>query len=958
MPETDPRYPFTCEYAVRSISQSSNGDYIYAPDSNELTAIFQNMAAAIIGLGGSASTGTRGTISAGDSLLYKVYYNNTGIGNAGDLWVNDTLPESVSIVDSNASVMWNYINNYYSWHFLDVPPGSHWFWIEVEISNNVVDTQEVLNLIEIEYTDTDGNYVGSDNDTAIITVSEPEISLTKQVSTTIAEPGDYINYTIHYENIGSSMALFVWVNDSFDPNLQYISDSAFVAPVVNGNNYSWKLPGVIPGTNYFNITLQVLEGTPGGIVIDNLITADYANEGNVIHNITSVSNTVSTSISNTQINIEKIVNNEICDPGDALIYSIYFNNTGTDTANTVWINDTLPGMVTYTGDSAQTSPSSSPYFSGRTILGQEINYVFTNVIPGTHMFQITAQVDAGVSDGTFINNSVELDYTDELGYLLPPSTATAMSICGVINITKTGDMNLIPSAGTSVISLTITVKNCHPTEGLNNVNVTDTLSPGVSWAGNVNSVSGLWNWNGALLEWDIPYIPPLETVILSFDVSLTPGGTGTFQLNNGAVVSGTTDTGYLESAISNEVYVDAVDSPILDYSLWPTSCISNSTQTFYMNVTNIGTDGVFYDASGDSVIVTMPFSWGPPTNIVAPVDWTYTWVSITHELTFTYDGGTDYNWISGTTLDFTFDYHISLVQGIEYFSMSGSIHDGAAVKYDTDRIIGVNVGIGEIDHIIVNPDPCSIIAGQPQAFTAIAYDLYNNIVPSVDFLWATDVGVVDESGTLIAQIFTGTGIVTAMNGTIFGTANINIVPGAFDHISITPDPASISAGQTQQFIATAHDSYGNILAGYGFDWTTNIGSIDAAGLFTAPIDLVGGLVTATNGSISYSAEVTIVPWTIHHIEITPDSVTLTVGDTQAFTATAYDVYNHEIPSVDFIWGTSVGSIDASGLLTAQTTPAIGVVIASNGTVNCSASVNVIAGALDYILVSPNPTNVP
>ena len=43
-------------------------------------------------------------------------------------------------------------------------------------------------------------------------------------------------------------------------------------------------------------------------------------------NETSISNIVSTSISNTRIDVSKVVDNDITNPVDTLVYSIYFNN--------------------------------------------------------------------------------------------------------------------------------------------------------------------------------------------------------------------------------------------------------------------------------------------------------------------------------------------------------------------------------------------------------------------------------------------------------------------------------------------------------------------------------------------------------------------------------------------------------------------------------------------------------
>jgi hypothetical protein len=79
---------------------------------------------------------------------------------------------------------------------------------------------------------------------------------------------------------------------------------------------------------------------------------------------------------------------------------------------------------------------------------------------------------------------------------------------------------------------------------------------------------------------------------------------------------------------------------------------------------------------------------------------------------------------------------------------------------------------------------------------------------------------------------------------------------------------------------------------------------------------------------------------LHHIVVVPDPVTILVGDTCQFIATAYDEFNNTIPGIDFTWSTDVGTITATGYFTAQSANATGTVTATNGTVSGSANVTV------------------
>ncbi|MCK4266303.1 MAG: Ig-like domain-containing protein, partial [Thermoplasmata archaeon] len=310
-------------------------------------------------------------------------------------------------------------------------------------------------------------------------------------------------------------------------------------------------------------------------------------------------------------------------------------------------------------------------------------------------------------------------------------------------------------------------------------------------------------------------------------------------------------------------------------------------------------------------------------------------------------------------VDFIWTTDIGSVDATGFFTAQTTVATGTvtATNGTVSYSATVNLKPGALDHIIVTPDPVTVVVGETQLFSAIAYDVYNNVISGVDFVWTTDVGSIDATGFFTAQTLPGAGTVTATNGTVNGSANVTVIVGAIDHIVVTPDPATVIVGDTQLFTATAYDQFNNVIPGVDFVWTTNVGLVDVTGLFTAQTTPAVGTVTATNGTINNSASVTVIPGPVDHIIVIPDPVTVTVGDTQIFTATAYDVYNNLIPGVDFTWSTDVGSVDATGNFTAQTTPGVGVVAATNGTVSGSANVTVIPGALDHIIVTPDPVTI-
>ena len=104
--------------------------------------------------------------------------------------------------------------------------------------------------------------------------------------------------------------------------------------------------------------------------------------------------------------IEKMVDLAIAEPGDILIYTIWYNNTGNGTAGVVWVNDTLPAEVSYVSDTSGVVP---------VVFGQDYSWMFLNVLPGDHSFTVTVQVDGTIIVDTLVINSATLEFQFENG---------------------------------------------------------------------------------------------------------------------------------------------------------------------------------------------------------------------------------------------------------------------------------------------------------------------------------------------------------------------------------------------------------------------------------------------------------------------------------------------------------------------------------------------------------------
>jgi hypothetical protein len=105
-------------------------------------------------------------------------------------------------------------------------------------------------------------------------------------------------------------------------------------------------------------------------------------------------------------------------------------------------------------------------------------------------------------------------------------------------------------------------------------------------------------------------------------------------------------------------------------------------------------------------------------------------------------------------------------------------------------------------------------------------------------------------------------LTASATGYTSGTQTETVNPGPLTTIGVAPGAVTLAAGATQLFTSSGADQYGNAVSVAGAAWTTTApGSVSPANgsttTFTAGPSTGGGQVTATVGSVSGSAGVTV-----------------------------------------------------------------------------------------------------
>lgn len=166
-----------------------------------------------------------------------------------------------------------------------------------------------------------------------------------------------------------------------------------------------------------------------------------------------------------------------------------------------------------------------------------------------------------------------------------------------------------------------------------------------------------------------------------------------------------------------------------------------------------------------------------------------------------------------------------------------------------------------VAQVRVSPDSVTLVAiGDTVRLMAEALDSRGQAVPGThEFKWSGNdsVAAVDKDG-LVTALHNGRAVVTATVGTVSGDATVNVEQTVAE-VRILPRWVTLfSIGTTAQLDARALDANGTEVPDTEFEWSNDRGAarVSASGLVTAVREGTG-VVTATTGSVSGSAAVTV-----------------------------------------------------------------------------------------------------
>ena len=340
-------------------------------------------------------------------------------------------------------------------------------------------------------------------------------------------------------------------------------------------------------------------------------------------------------------------------------------------------------------------------------------------------------------------------------------------------------------------------------------------------------------------------------------------------------------------------YADGSSSDLTALVTWKSSSTAVATVDINGIVTGVapGTSTVSASIGGVTGSTTLTVNAPTLSSIsITPVDLTIG-IGINQQFTATatYSDGSAQDLVSGVTWSSS-SASVASINGSGLATTMGAgqttITATVGSLSDTTTLTAVSAHLISID---VEPKAVSIAVGTTLQFSAVGTfdDGSTQLLPSVT--WTSSVpgtATVGASG-LATSVGTGSATISAISGSVTGTASLSVDSATLVSIAVTPANSSMAVGTTKPFTATGtfsdsstQDLTLSVLWGSSSPATATINNLGSVGSLATGTTTI----SATLGAVSGSTNLTVSNARLLSISINPGNPRIEKGTSLKFTA--------------------------------------------------------------------------
>lgn len=413
--------------------------------------------------------------NVGDAITFTLTLTNSGINDATNIVVQDTLPPGFSITANDPDSGSFSVSNS-RWTIPQLAAGlstSLTLTSTVNTAGDFTNVAEVISVDQFDINSTPGNNVLSEDDQDEVNFQTPiaDLSLDKTIVGQVASIGDNVTFAITVNNAGPDPATNVSIREVLPAGLTYVSDTTSLGEY-NPSTGIWTLPDLpVTTAGSAPVTLTLIAevnnaGTKTNVA--EIIASDQSDpdstpgngSGGAAGQEDDIDSVLITPVT-IDLELEKSVTATRPTPGETFTYNVTVRNTSNDDASGVFVEDAIPtGLIFQSATNGEIySPSTGVWNVGNVPAGTSrtlaINVILDqsrtdllNAIINTAQITAADQFDTDSTPGNNIANE-----DDQASVAITPARAD-------VSLTKTTSSSKI-NVGEEA-AFTITVRNDGP----------------------------------------------------------------------------------------------------------------------------------------------------------------------------------------------------------------------------------------------------------------------------------------------------------------------------------------------------------------------------------------------------------------------------------------------------------------------------------------------------------------